>query len=206
MTSIKEAGKVYGYARCSTNDSKQDIDRQIRELKAKGATEVYSEFEHGDSKVKLQLESLLEKVQAGDTIITTEVSRLSRSTKQLCEIIEKVYQKAIKLEIVGSITIDCRTGELDPMTEAFLKIAGVFAELELKMTRARIKSGMANAKAKGQRIGRTETTIDSIPDNFFRHYPRLKAKAINKTEFAKITGLSRPSIDKYIRIAEQQSA
>ena len=45
---------TYGYARCSTNESKQDINRQVRELKAAGAEEIYLEYEHGDSKVKPQ--------------------------------------------------------------------------------------------------------------------------------------------------------
>ena len=43
---------VYGYARCSTNESKQDINRQVRELKENGAEEVYIEYEHGDSATK----------------------------------------------------------------------------------------------------------------------------------------------------------
>lgn len=42
----------YGYARCSTNEDKQDIQRQIRDLKAAGAEEVVFEYEHGDAKVK----------------------------------------------------------------------------------------------------------------------------------------------------------
>ena len=42
----------YGYARCSTNENMQDIDRQIRELKAAGAKEIFLEYEHGDSAVK----------------------------------------------------------------------------------------------------------------------------------------------------------
>lgn len=77
-----------GYARCSTNESRQDIERQVRELKQAGAETVYLEYEHGDAAVKEQLSLLLEQAQAGDTIITLEVSRLARSTKQLCEIIE----------------------------------------------------------------------------------------------------------------------
>ena len=75
--------KTYGYARCSTSEGKQDINRQIRELKVAGADEVVFEYEHGDSVVKQQLQSLLDAAQEGDTIITLEVSRLSRSTKQL---------------------------------------------------------------------------------------------------------------------------
>ena len=39
----------YGYARCSTNETKQDINRQVRELKAAGAEKIFLEYEHGDS-------------------------------------------------------------------------------------------------------------------------------------------------------------
>ena len=140
---------TYGYARCSTNEDKQDINRQIRELKAAGAQEVVFEYEHGDAKVKKNLQMLLETTAEGDTIITLEVSRLSRSTKQLCDIIDIIREKHLRLVIVGSITIDCRNGELDAMSSAFLKMAGVFSELELQMIRARVRSGMANAAAKG---------------------------------------------------------
>ena len=122
---------TYGYARCSTNEDKQDINRQIRELKAAGAQEVVFEYEHGDAKVKKNLQMLLEMAAEGDTIITLEVSRLSRSTKQLCDIIDIIREKHLRLVIVGSITIDCRNGELDAMSSAFLKMAGVFSELEL---------------------------------------------------------------------------
>ena len=81
---------IYGYARCSTNEDKQDINRQIRELKAAGANEIVFEYEHGDAKVKQNLDMLLRTAKEGDTIITLEVSRLSRSTKQLCEIVETI--------------------------------------------------------------------------------------------------------------------
>ena len=51
---------IYGYARCSTTDNKQDINRQIRELKTAGADEVVFEYEHGDTKVKKNLHMLLD--------------------------------------------------------------------------------------------------------------------------------------------------
>lgn len=191
---------IYGYARCSTNESKQDIDRQCRELKAHGAEVVYQEFEHGDSASKAQLETLLSAVQPGDTIITAEVSRLSRSTRQLCDIIDKVRAKAIKLEILDSITIDCRNGQLDPMTEAFLKMAGVFSELELNMIRERVRSGVANARAKGKQIGRPIVTVESVPPVFLRYYPKWKQGELKKVELSRLTGLSRPTVNKYISL------
>ena len=191
---------IYGYARCSTNEDKQDINRQIRELKAAGAEEVIFEYEHGDSAVKQNLQMLLDTVREGDTVITLEVSRLSRSTKQLCEIIEVIRSKHLRLMIVGSVTIDCRNGELDAMSAAFLQMAGVFSELELQMIRARVKSGVANAKAKGKKVGRPKLKKEEIPQAFYRHYPTYAAGKMNLTELARVCDLSRPTMYKYLKM------
>lgn len=194
---------IYGYARCSTNEGKQDLNRQIRELEEEGAQIVFKEYEHGDAAEKKELEKLFQVVKAGDTIITAEVSRLSRSTKQLCQIIEEVREKRLCLKVKGSITIDCRAGELDPMTQAFLQMAGVFAELELAMTRARVRSGMQNARAKGKTLGRPTLTKDTLPDEFYRHYPLYQKKQINKVEFARLIDVSRPTLDKYLKVIDE---
>ena len=192
----------HGYARCSTNESKQDIERQVRELKRAGAEAVYLEYEHGDSAVKEQLSLLLERAESGDAIITLEVSRLARSTRQLCEIIETIRTKRLCLMIVGSITMDCRDGHADPMTEAFLQMAGVFSQLELAMIRARVKSGMANARAKGKQIGRPTLTAEDIPPVFLRHYPAFKRKQLNVSELARVCNISRTTAYKYIDLLE----
>ena len=191
---------IYGYARCSTNEDKQDINRQIRELKAAGAEEVVFEYEHGDAKVKKNLHMLLDAATEGDTIITLEVSRLSRSTQQLCEIIDIIRHKRLRLVIVGSITIDCRNGQTDPMSEAFLQMAGVFSQLELAMIRARVKSGMMNAAACGRKIGRPQTTKDDIPAVFFKHYPTFAAGKMNLSELARVCGLTRQTVYKYLKL------
>lgn len=191
---------IYGYARCSTNESKQDINRQIKELKAAGAEEVICEYEHGDAKTKKELALLLEIAQAGDTIITLEVSRLSRSIQQLCEILDTVKAKHLQLVIVGSITVDCREGKIDPMSQAFIQMSGVFAELELSMIRERIRSGMQNAIAKGRKVGRRPTTKEDIPAIFYKHYPAYVAGQINVSEFSRLCGLSRPTVYKYIKM------
>ena len=193
----------HGYARCSTNESKQDIDRQVRELKQAGAERIFLEYEHGDAAVKCQLSSLLEQAEEGDTVITLEVSRLARSTKQLCEIIDAVREKRLRLVIVGSITLDCRSGQADPMSEAFLQMAGVFSQLELAMIRARVRSGMANAKAKGAKIGRPQATADDIPAVFLRHYPAFKNKQLNVSELARVCDLSRTTVYKYLNLLEK---
>lgn len=194
---------IKGYARCSTNETKQDLDRQIKDIQNAIGKEThidfYKEFEHGDSAIKQELNKMFDEAREGDTIVTTEVSRLSRSTKQLCEIIETVKEKRLRLQIIGSITIDCRDGNIDPMTEAFLTMAGVFSQLELSMIRERVKSGMRNSKKK---LGRPTLTRDMIPDKFYKYYPLFKAKQINKVEFCKLISVSRPTLDKYLSLVE----
>ena len=192
----------YGYARCSTNESRQDIDRQVRELKAAGAEEIFLEYEHGDAAVKKQQQTLFDTAQEGDTIITLEVPRLARSTKQLCEIIEIINAKHLRLVIVGSITMDCRNGHADPMTEAFLQMAGVFSQLELAMIRTRVKSGMANARAKGALIGRPRTTVDDVPPVFLRHYPAYRNGKLNVSELSRVCNISRTTAYKYLSLLQ----
>ena len=197
---------VYGYARCSTNETKQDIDRQKRELRKMGVADndIYFEYESGSKSDRVQLERLLAVVRDGDTIATTEVSRLTRSTKQLCEIIEIAKERRLKL-IIGTFTVDC-SGVLDPMTDGMLKMMGVFAEMERNMISQRVKSGMANAAAKGSVIGRPSTTTENLPSNFLKHYPKYRDKQVNVSEFARLCGISRQTAYKYIGIYQDSSA
>lgn len=97
-------------------------------------------------------------------------------------------------------TLDCRSGLADPMSEAFLQMAGVFSQLELAMIRERVRSGMANAKAKGKQIGRPQITRDNIPAIFLRHYPAYKNGQLNTTELSRVCDLSRTTVYKYISL------
>lgn len=193
---------VYGYARCSTNEELQDINRQVRELLQLGVphTNIYREYESGMKTNRVELNRLINTVKSGDTIISTEVSRITRSTKQLCEIIEFAKDRHIKL-VLGTFVVDC-TKELDPMTEGMLKMMGVFSELERNMISQRVKSGMQNAKAKGRKIGRPTTTAEDIPSVFYKHYPKYKKGEINKAEFSRLCELSYPTIYKYLKLVE----
>lgn len=194
---------IFGYARCSTNEQIQDINRQVRELKQLGATDetIYKEYESGMKENRTELNKLLKAVKNGDTIISTEVSRITRSTKQLCDIIEFAKERHIKL-VLGTFVVDC-TKELDPMTEGMLKMMGVFSELERNIISQRVKSGIANAKAKGKTIGRPSTTEDDIPSIFYKHYPKYKKGEINKKEFSRLCSVSYPTIYKYLNIVEK---
>lgn len=192
---------VYGYARCSTNESKQDIDRQKRELKALGVKQsnIYFEYGSGTKADREQWLLLMNKVQKGDTIISTEVSRITRSTKQLCDIIDKAREIGLKL-VIGSFVVDCTNDKLDAMTEGMLKMMGVFAEMERNIISERVKSGMANAREKGSQIGRPETTADKIPSVFMKYYPKYRKGEMNVTELSRLCKISRTTVYKYIEL------
>jgi DNA invertase Pin-like site-specific DNA recombinase len=193
---------IYGYARCSTNEKMQDINRQVRELKRQGASDetIYLEYESGAKTDRAELHKLLSAVNSGDTVAATEVSRITRSTKQLCEIIEFAKGKHLKL-ILGNFVVDCSKA-LDPMTEGMLKMMGVFSEIERNITSQRVKSGMENAKAKGKQIGRPTVTADDIPSVFYKHYPKYRQGQLSKKDLSRLCELSYPTVYKYLRLIE----
>ena len=80
----------------------------------------------------------------------------------------------------------------------------IVAELELMIIGQRVKSGMANAKLKGAKIGRPHTTKDDIPQVFYKHYPAYKSGQLNTSEFARVCDMSRTTIYKYVSLLESK--
>ena len=194
---------TYGYARCSTDETRQDIDRQKRELLAMGVSEdkyIYWEYESGAKTDRPELQKLIDIVREGDTICATEVSRLTRSTKHLCEILQTVQDKKLRI-LIGSFSVDCRSEEIDPMTKGMLMMWGVFAEMERDIISQRVKSGMKNAAAKGKKIGRPKTTVESLPDKFWKYRKMYERKEITVSEYARLMGCTRKTVYKYLSMA-----
>ena len=193
---------VYGYCRCSTTETKQDINRQVRELKSLGVPKenIFKEYVSSSKEDRSELNRLLSLIKEGDTIISTEVSRITRSTKQLCSLLDLAKNKKLKL-IFGSFIVDC-TKELDPMTQGMLQLMGVFAELEKNIISQRVKSGMANAKAKGKQIGRPIS--NKVPKKIIDLQDLYLAGTITKKDYATIAGVSRPTLDRYLKILEEK--
>ena len=194
--------ETYGYARCSTNESRQDINRQKRELKKLGVKEdknIYWEYESGAKTERPEFQKLLDTVKMGDTIAATEVSRLTRSTKHLCDIMQYVQDKKIKL-VIGSFIVDCRNEEIDPMTKGMLMMWGVFSEMERDIISQRVKSGMENARAKGKKIGRPKVDASNLPEKFMKFYPLYKKGSMNITDLANLMNCSRTTVYKYIKL------
>lgn len=200
-----EEDKKYGYCRCSTNETKQDVEYQIKELLEKGVKkeDIYFEYESGAKENRPVFNKLLQNMVKGNSLYVTDITRLSRSSKQLCSVIDFINSNKMRL-VIGSLDVDCRSDNIDPMVEGMLKMMAVFAELDRKMKVYQINLGLKNAKKMGKVLGRPKTTIDNIPDLFYKYYPMYKNKQINKKEFSRLSKLSYPSIYKYIEIVEKR--
>ena len=182
-----------GYCRISTNESKQDISRQSKELKDYGVLEenIVYEFISG-TKNKPKLIELINKCETGDVIVSTELSRISRSFKDFQNTIELIKDKKLKLSLLmNNINVDFTKDKLDAFTEFFLNIMMAFNNLE-------------DARSKGVVLGRPKLTKEDIPDKFYRNLDLYKRGEINKVDFAKIMGWSRPKLNRILALNENK--
>jgi DNA invertase Pin-like site-specific DNA recombinase len=83
----------FGYMRVSTLD--QNLDRQKRQLEEFGCERIFFEKVTGTKRDPPEMNRMLEFLRAGDTVIVTDLTRLSRSTKDLIEITELIAQKEL---------------------------------------------------------------------------------------------------------------
>ena len=201
---------VYGYARISTQDrikcrsGKQLIDTQVQELKRMGADVVLYDMESGLNDDRKELNKLLDLVKENDTIISVEPSRITRSITGMVKILKLAEERKIKLEL-GTLKVDFTGDIIDPVSIAIMKLITVFSELEAELIRTRVKRGVYYARdVKGKKLGRPSTNYEDIPQVFFYYLPKYQSNEINKSEFSRLTGLSYPSIYKYLSIVERK--
>jgi DNA invertase Pin-like site-specific DNA recombinase len=160
------AKKVAVYARCSTTS--QDISHQLLELRQvadrNGWIIIEEYIDHGISGSKSRnqrpaLDKLLKDSNSKrfETIMCFEISRLGRSLQDLIQILNEVHKNSI----------DCyfHTQQIDTTTphgKMMFSIIGALAEWEREQIRERIKSGIANARAKGKKLGRPSKMNDGM--------------------------------------------
>ena len=168
-----------------------------------GAHIVIQEFESGGKVDRGRFLELLNALSDGDTLFATEVSRVTRSLFQLCEVIELAKVKELVLKF-GNLEFDFTGGVIDAFKLAMLQIMGVFSELERNLTKERINSGLAHAKSNGVKLGRPKKTAAQVPVKVRKHWLDFCEGKITAAEYAQLTSLSRPTIYKYIKLLQQE--
>lgn len=137
---------MIGYARVSTQD--QDTGRQVAALREAGCTRVYEEHASGGNRSRPRLGEALSALKKDDVLVVVKIDRLARSLPHLLQIMESLDRRGIQFKSLGD-PIDTTT----PNGRFSLQILGAVAEFERALIQERIKSGVAYAKEKGQKLG-----------------------------------------------------
>lgn len=195
---------LYGYARVST--AEQSLQRQIKELEARGIDKknIYKEFATGkDFKDRIEYQKLLDACSVGDTIVFTSLDRFSRNVKKTVkqlEVLEKRGLKAIFLK-------ENISTEMKGVAELIISIFSWVAEQERITLLERQKRGYEalerNDKGrliskKGTLIGGKEKVFSNQQINMLKDYKEGKS-TYNLTQLAKILEVSRPTIYKKLK-------
>lgn len=176
------------YVRVSTMEQK--IDRQL--LAYSKADFQYIDKMSGRNKERLELQRLLDDLQAGDVVVVKSLDRLSRSTKDMLELVEVIKQKGASLKILD-MNVDTTT----PMGEFFLTIIAAIAQLERQTIRERTLEGVAIAKAAGKYKGRKKGSIE-LRGKPLEEFVYLYNLGMNKSRLAQRYGVPRSTIYRWI--------
>jgi DNA invertase Pin-like site-specific DNA recombinase len=147
---------IYGYARVSTKE--QNLDRQLKQLNDSGCDKIFEEKISGATTERPELQNMLSVLQPGDKIIVSDLTRISRSSKDLFELIEIIKEKGASLKSLKDTWFDMT--EDNPYSTFLLTVMAGVNQLEKDITRMRQKEGIAIAKDKGRYVGRAKKYHD----------------------------------------------
>ncbi len=177
-----------GYARVSTID--QNLDRQIDLLKDQECERIYQEKITGSSKDRPELDKMLDQLRKGDIIFVSELSRLSRSVKDLFLLIDTIYTKEANLKSLKEPWLDTTT----PQGKLLFAIFSGISQFDRDLISQRTKEGLASARARGRKGGRPAKSSKEVA---------LALKMYDSQDYSisdiiLATGLSKTSLYRYI--------
>ncbi len=190
---------LIGYARVSTEE--QNLDRQIDALTKYGVDKrnIYNEKITGTKKDREQLNKMLNELQPGDIVIIADLTRISRSTKDLLDIIEQIKQKGASIKSIKDTWLD--TSSDNPYNSFLLTVMSGLSQLERDLISQRTKEGLTSAKARGRvggrpngRTNKTDLVGIMIKENY-----KIK-------DIVDKTGLSRTTVYRVIKDIEDKQS
>ena len=176
------------YVRVSTMEQK--IDRQL--VAYPKADLQYIDKMSGANKERPELQRLLNDLQSGDVVVVKSLDRLSRSTKDMLELVEAIKEKQATLQI-----LDMKLDTSTPQGEFFLTILAAISQLERQTIRERTLEGVAIAKAAGKYKGRKKGSIE-LRGKALEEFVYLYNLGMNKSRLAERYGVPRSTIYRWI--------
>lgn len=193
----KIKGKIVSYLRVSTND--QTVSNQRQELERRGYKidkEFIDEGVSGTVRDREGLNKMLDYVREGDTIITYELSRIGRSTKDIMGIIHQLKESKVNLILVRE-GIDLST----KMGEMMLTMLSSIYQMEVETLKERQAIGIIRAKAEGKYKGRKKI---EFPSNWEEVYKQWKKREITGKKAMETLELKRNTFYKLIKDWEEK--
>ena len=179
---------ILGYARVSTED--QNLDRQIDALNKYGVDKLFNEKMSGIKRERPELNKLIERMSAGDTVVIESLSRLGRSTKDLIELMELFNAKGVNLvSLKESIDTSSSTGKL------LFTLMSALAQFERDLISERTIEGLKAARARGRMGGRPRVNEDLIK-KAVRLY---NTKQYSLKEIEEMTGVKRSTLYRHMK-------
>lgn len=173
---------LIGYKRVSTQNQK--LDRQTDLLNEYGVEKIFEEKVTGTKRERKELDKMLEQLRPNDIVVVTDLTRLSRSTKDLFEIVEIIESKGAGIKSLKESWLDTTT----PQGKLLFTIFAGLSQFERDLTAQRTKEGLASAKSRGKRLGRPnkfqekkETILNMYNSNNYSINEIITATGISKT-------------------------
>ena len=188
---------IYGYWRCSTNE--QDQQRQVLSLKQSGCDQILGDKITGTSdwSSRPQLLKCLNLIEAGDTLIISELSRLSRSFMGMVNQVSDLLERGIHIKTLdGRLDTTAMPAEI---TMLIVSILGYAASQELDQIKTRTAEGRVVAKARGVKFGRKRTYTSYQADEVVRKHNDGNGMGT----IAKSVGMSRSMVQRILREHKQ---
>ena len=182
-----------GYARCSTLD--QNLDWQIDALTKEGCDRIFQEKFTGTRKDRPELLRMMDMLREGDTVIICELTRLSRSVKDLFDLVEQVEKAGANIKSLKEPWLDTTT----PQGRLFFTIFSGVSQFERELIRERTMEGLASARARGRMGGRPGKDKKIVEQALTLYY----SKAYSVDEISKTTGISRATLYKYVNLRKE---
>ena len=159
---------------------------------------VYKDVISGAKRERPELDKMLEELEEGDVVYIASIDRLSRSTKDLLDIVGIIRDKGAYLVSIKDSWLDTR--ESNPMSEFLLTVMGAMGQLERDMITARIQEGVKAAQARGVKFGRPRGWSKEVQKAVKMYLKGGKSMR----EVEKITGVSRSTISKALRVMRER--
>ena len=179
---------IIGYARVSS--IAQNLDRQIDNLTARGCERIYQEKMTGTTSARPELERMFDALRTGDMLVVDSFSRLSRSTKDLLEMVERLQTMGVNL-----VSLKEKLDTSNANGKLMLTMLSALSQFERDIIAERTIDGLKAARARGRKGGRPKVDAKAV-NQALKLYD---AQAMSVKEISKATGVSTATINRRLK-------